>query len=64
VRRSGDGAAEGYDYLEDPGTRERLLDFAGETTCRVTFSVPALHCVACVWLPEQLFRFEEGIGSS
>ena len=64
VRRGGVGAAEGYDYLEDPGTRERLLDFAGETTCRVTFSVPALHCVACVWLLEQLFRFEEGIGSS
>lgn len=64
------GAGEGrvapdrYAYLDDPRTRERLLDFTGEATCRVTFSVPGIHCVACVWLLEQLFRFGEGIGSS
>jgi len=64
VRRAGEGTPDRYAYLNDPGTRERLLEFAGEETCRVTFSVPAIHCVACVWLLEQVFRFGEGIGSS
>lgn len=64
VRRNGDGVADRYAYLDDPGTRERLLDFVGEEICRVTFSVPAIHCVACVWLLEQVFRFGEGVGSS
>ncbi len=30
----------------------------------MTFPVPAIHCIACVWLLEQVFRFGEGIGSS
>ena len=30
----------------------------------MTFAVPAIHCVACVWLLEQVFRFGEGVGSS
>lgn len=64
VRQVGEGTPDRYAYLDHPGIRERLLDFAGEETCRVTFSVPAIHCVACVWLLEQVFRFGDGIGSS
>jgi Cu+-exporting ATPase len=51
-------------YLDEPDTREGVLDFNGEHLNRVTFSVPAIHCVACVWLLENLFRLRPGIGQS
>ncbi|RME93880.1 MAG: heavy metal translocating P-type ATPase [Verrucomicrobia bacterium] len=53
-----------WDYLDDPGVRDRLLDFREGNLARVTLHVPAMHCVACVWLLENLFRLREGIGSS
>lgn len=53
-----------YDYLNEPGVRNRLVDFTSERLERVTFAVPAIHCVACVWLLEQLFRFRPGLGES
>lgn len=53
-----------YDYLNDPEVRLRLVDFTSERLERVTFSAPAIHCVACVWLLEQLFRFRPGLGES
>ena len=53
-----------YAFLDDPSVRDRLLDFASDETQRVTFHVPAIHCVACVWLLENLFRLQPGVGSS
>lgn len=51
-----------FDYLDEPAVRERLVDFADGRTTRVTFHLPAIHCVACVWLLENLFRLHPGIG--
>ncbi len=51
-------------YLDEPATRERLLDFTDGKTNRVTFHIPAIHCVACVWLLENLFRLHPGVGGS
>lgn len=63
--RVGERVGEGrFDYLDDPVVRERLVDFSDGRTGRVTFHVPAVHCVACVWLLENLFRLSEGIGWS
>ncbi len=53
-----------YAYLDDPGVREQLLDFADGKTSRVTFHLPAIHCVACMWLLENLFKLNPGIGRS
>lgn len=53
-----------FDYLDQPTVRERLVDFADERTTRVTFHVPDIHCIACVWLLENLFRLRPGIGHS
>jgi len=44
--------------------RERLVDYADERVVRITLRLPAIHCVACVWLLENLFRLREGLGSS
>lgn len=53
-----------YTYLDQPEVQERLIDFADERSTRITFHIPAIHCVACVWLLENLFRLREGIGES
>ena len=41
---------EEFGYLDDPALRRRLVDFADERVTRVTFRVPSVHCIACVWL--------------
>ena len=51
-------------YLDDPAVRNRLVDFADERVTHVTFRVPSMHCIACVWLLENLFRLDPGIGRS
>jgi Cu+-exporting ATPase len=56
--------ADRWVFLDKPDVRQRLLDFSDGRTCRVTFHVPAIHCVACVWLLENLFRLHPGIGRS
>lgn len=53
-----------YAYLDEPSIQERLLDFTDGKTSRVTFRVPAIHCVACIWLLENLFKLHRGIGRS
>jgi Cu+-exporting ATPase len=47
--------------LDDPDVAARLLEFDDGRMARVTWSVPALHCAACVWLLEQFWRFDPGV---
>lgn len=51
-------------FLDEPVVRRQLLDFADDRQSRVTFHVPAIHCIACVWLLENLFRLHPGVGRS
>lgn len=51
-------------YLDDEATRRKVIDFTDGRFSRVTFRVPAIHCLACVWLLENLFRLQPGIGRS
>jgi Cu+-exporting ATPase len=53
-----------FRFLDEPAVRERLVDFSDETITRVTFRTPSIHCIACVWLLENLFRLKPGIGQS
>ena len=53
-----------FNYLDEPVVRERLVDFQDERITRITFHIPAIHCIACVWLLENLFRLNTGIGES
>jgi Cu+-exporting ATPase len=62
VRRS--AKRQQWAYLNDPALQQRLLDFTDGKVSRVTFQIPAIHCVACVWLLENLFRLQPGIGRS
>ncbi len=56
--------ADRFAALDHPDVRGRLADFADARTTRMTFHVPAMHCAACVWLLENLFRLQPGLGRS
>jgi Cu+-exporting ATPase len=56
--------ADQFKYLDAPAVRERFVDFQDHLVTRVTFHIPAIHCIACVWLLENLFRLNAGIGES
>jgi P-type Cu+ transporter len=56
--------AEQFQFVDEPGVRERLVDYSDERLTRVRFRLPAIHCIACVWLLENLFRLRAGLGGS
>jgi len=64
VRIRQSGRREQWAYLDDPALQQQLLDFTDGKVSRVTFQIPAIHCVACVWLLENLFRLHPGVGRS
>lgn len=49
-------------YLDDPKLQRQLLDFTDGKTSRITLQIPNIHCLACVWLLENLFRLQPGVG--
>ncbi|TAL05032.1 MAG: hypothetical protein EPO07_04255, partial [Verrucomicrobia bacterium] len=51
-------------FLDEPSLQQRLLDFTDGRQSKITFHVPAIHCIACVWLLENLFRLHPGVGRS
>lgn len=53
-----------FQYLDEPAVRRRLVDFDDGRLTRARFHIPSIHCVACVWLLENLFRFNDGIGAT
>ncbi len=55
---------ERWGYLDDAALQAKLLDFANERQAKITLHLPQIHCVACVWLLENLFRLHPGIGRS
>ena len=62
VRVRTSASPENREFLDDPLLQRGLLDFTDGKTSRVTLKIPAIHCVACVWLLENLFRLKAGIG--
>ena len=53
--------AQRFVVLDDEAVARRLLEFSSAGLARATFSVPSIHCSSCIWLLEQLWRFDEGI---
>ena len=50
--------------LDEPLAAARLLEPLGGGLTAATLQVPALHCASCLWLLEQLWRFDAGITRS
>ena len=53
-----------FAVLDDPLVAARFVSIAGAGLTRATFSTPSIHCASCLWLLEQLWRFDPGIGRS
>ena len=56
--------AKSYAYLDDSEVREKLIEFQNGTTAQVTFYLPQMHCVSCIWLLENLFKLDAGVTHS
>ena len=53
--------AQRFAVLDDPRVANRVITFNDGTVARVTFPIPSIHCSSCVWLLEQLWRFDRGV---
>lgn len=50
--------------LDQPQIVEQLLDFREGNTAKVTLALPQIHCSACIWLLEKLYKLHPGIQDS
>lgn len=50
-----------FDYLSDASIQAELLDYSDEHLSIITFFIPQIHCSSCLWLLEQLNRFNPAI---
>lgn len=52
---------ETYSFLNDADIRKKVLTFDSETFAKVEFFIPAIHCVSCIWLLENMRKLDKGI---
>ncbi len=52
---------ESYAFLDEKNIRRKVVSFDIENFTRVEFYIPAIHCVSCIWLLENLQRIRKGI---
>ncbi|GIV37551.1 MAG: ATPase [Cyclobacteriaceae bacterium] len=50
-----------FESLNDPFVRKKLLLFDSPDFARVEWYIPAIHCVSCIWLLENLHKLNQGI---
>lgn len=50
-----------YLFLDEEEILNQLLDFQSDELYKVTFNIPSIHCSSCIWLLENIRRFDEGI---
>lgn len=63
-RDLGRRAADRFAPLDDPAVAARFIESNDATWTHAVLHVPAMHCASCLWLLEQLWRFDPGVGRS
>lgn len=53
-----------YLFLENEEVVDHLLDFKSDRLAKITLSIPSIHCSSCIWLLENISRFDNGIINS
>ncbi len=53
-----------YAYLDKEEIKEKLYEFHENKLATVTFYIPAIHCISCIWLLEHLNKLNAGINQS
>lgn len=53
--------ADAFAYLDEVSVRNQLLTFQSDTFAKLEFYVPAIHCISCLWLLENVQRLRKGV---
>ncbi|NBP71528.1 MAG: heavy metal translocating P-type ATPase, partial [Cytophagia bacterium] len=53
--------SDAFAYLDEKSISDKLLLFQSPTFAKVEFYVPAIHCISCLWLLENLQRLCKGV---
>jgi len=53
-----------YTYLDEAPIKKKLLTFNSDSFARVSFFVPSIHCISCIWLLENLQKLSKGVVKS
>src|SRR5688572_618776 len=52
---------ESFAYLDEKSIKKRVVEFDSETFSKVTFFIPNIHCISCIWLLENLQRINRTV---
>jgi Cu+-exporting ATPase len=58
------GQIDRYDFLENEGIINQLLEFNEQNTQIVSFTIPHIHCSSCIWVLENLNKLNPAVSSS
>lgn len=50
-----------YEFLDDPQVNSQLIDFTDGTITTASFFIPQMHCSACIWLLENIYKLNTGV---
>lgn len=50
-----------YEYLDDEAIAAKLIRFKNSTITKVEFYLPTIHCSACLWLLENLYKIDPSV---
>jgi len=53
-----------YQFLDDPDLIKNIAEFQEDKITTINLSLPQIHCSSCIWLLENLFKFDSGILNS
>ena len=59
-----DSIIRNFDFLEDPDLIQKLIEFTNGNITTITFDIPQMHCSSCVWILENLYKFDNGVINS
>lgn len=52
---------ETFAYLDEERVRKKIVSFDSSLFSKVSFFIPNIHCVSCIWLLENLQKLKAGI---
>src|SRR5688572_11424434 len=52
---------ESFAYLDEKNIRKKIVEFDSDTFSKVSFFVPNIHCISCIWLLENLQRINRAV---
>lgn len=50
-----------WDYLDNENFSHQFVQFKNDEIAKITLHLPAIHCSACIWLLEKLYKLHSGI---